>query len=95
MKIDNQSGKPANITSTVTQPKLNKVTDSLDINKTASTNVQISDQVADSNPPFSSDKVTAIKAAIAEGRFQVNSNAVATSLISTVQDLLRSQSYTA
>jgi flagellar biosynthesis anti-sigma factor FlgM len=39
--------------------------------------------------------VAEIKAAIAEGRFEVNANAVADGLISTVQDLLRSQSYSA
>ena len=75
--------------------KTNKVTDSLDINKTASSNVQISGQVNDASTTFDAAKVAEIKSAIAEGRFEVNANAVATSLISTVQDLIRSHSYTA
>ena len=42
-------------------------------------------------PPVNAAKVAAIKQAISEGRFQVNSSAVADSLIKSVTDLISSQ----
>ena len=42
-------------------------------------------------PPVNASKVAAIKQAISEGRFQVNSSAVADSLIKSVTDLISSQ----
>ena len=39
-------------------------------------------------PPVNASKVAEIKKAISEGRFQVNSSAVANSLISSVTDLI-------
>jgi len=44
-----------------------------------------------STPPANASKVAAIKQAISEGRFQVNSSAVADSLIKSVTDLISSQ----
>ncbi|MEY4210005.1 MAG: Anti-sigma-28 factor, FlgM [Pseudomonadota bacterium] len=40
---------------------------------------------------FNTEKVNQIKAAIEEGRFEVNSNAVASNLIATAHDLLNIQ----
>jgi negative regulator of flagellin synthesis FlgM len=40
------------------------------------------------NTPVNATKVAEIKKAISEGRFQVNSSAVADSLISSVTDLI-------
>lgn len=94
MKIDTLTGKFSTLTS-VSQPKASRTADAGSINRTASSNVQLSGQVSDTSATFNADKVAEIKAAIAEGRFQVNANAVADGLISTVQDLLRSQSHTA
>ena len=42
-------------------------------------------------PPVNATKVAEIKKAISEGRFQVNSSAVADSLINSVTDLIASQ----
>jgi negative regulator of flagellin synthesis FlgM len=44
-----------------------------------------------SSSPVNTVKVAAIKQAISEGRFQVNSGAVADSLIKSVTDLISSQ----
>ena len=44
-----------------------------------------------STSPVNAAKVAAIKQAISEGRFQVNSGAVADSLIKSVTDLISSQ----
>ena len=46
---------------------------------------------ATNTPPVNTAKVAAIKQAISEGRFQVNSGAVADSLIKSVTDLISSQ----
>ncbi len=43
------------------------------------------------NAPVNASKVAEIKKAISEGRFQVNSSAVADSLISSVTDLISSR----
>ena len=94
MKIDNLTGKFSTLTS-VSQPKTSKTGETDSINRTASSNVQLSGQVSDTSATFNANKVAEIKAAIAEGRFQVNANAVADGLISTVQDLLRSHTHTA
>ena len=63
-----------------------------------SSRVKLSGQALDahtSTESFDSAKVEQIKAAIAEGRFQVNANAVADSLLQTARDLVLAQSRTA
>jgi negative regulator of flagellin synthesis FlgM len=45
-----------------------------------------------SKATFNSEKVNQIKAAIEEGRFEINSGAIADSLIATANDLLNTQS---
>lgn len=42
------------------------------------------------SPAFDAKKVEAIKQAIAEGRFTINSGAIADKLLSSVQDFLKS-----
>lgn len=54
---------------------------------------QLSRQVGGSS--FDAQKVQSIKEAIAEGRFQVDSSKVADGLLSTVKDLIRSNSRSA
>ena len=61
----------------------------------SSSTVQLSEQaleVSSNSEVFDSAKVEQIKTAIAEGRFQVNANAVADSLINTARDLIKNQS---
>lgn len=55
--------------------------------------VQLSDaaQVRASEPPIDSARVQEIKAAIAEGRFRINPEAIAERLISTAQELIDAQ----
>lgn len=93
MKIDTISGKVSTL-NTINQPKSpSKVASSTPASK--SDTVQISSQLSDTSPTFDAEKVAEIKAAIAEGRFTVNADAVADSLISTVQDLIKSRTHTA
>lgn len=62
-----------------------------------SNSVQISDNAKSiaaagaSNAVFDAKKVADIKAAISEGRFQVNAEMVADGLIATVKDLIQSR----
>ena len=44
-----------------------------------------------SNAPVDSARIAEIKAAISEGRFRINAEAIADGLIDTARDLLRSQ----
>lgn len=66
-----------------------------------SSKVQLSSQLrivegqASSAGVFDAQKVQDIKAAIAEGRFQINSDVIADGLMATVKDLIRSHSRTA
>lgn len=46
---------------------------------------------AGSGAPVDSARIAAIKQAISEGRFQINAEAIADSLIDTARDLLQSQ----
>ncbi len=90
MKIDTTSGKVSALNN-IGQPKSNsKIASNESTNKANADTVQISSQLSDTSPTFNSEKVAEIKAAIAEGRFTVNPHAVADSLISTVQDLIKS-----
>ena len=60
-----------------------------------STKLQIVEGQASSAGVFDAQKVQDIKAAIAEGRFQINSDVIADGLMATVKDLIRSHSRTA
>ena len=48
-------------------------------------------QSGDAEPPVNSARVAEIRQAIAEGRFTVNTGAIADSLIATAQELVASQ----
>jgi negative regulator of flagellin synthesis FlgM len=60
---------------------------------TAGEQVQLSDlaQTRSSEPPVDNSRVQEIKAAIAEGRFRINPEAIAERLISTAQELIDAQ----
>lgn len=51
--------------------------------------VQIAGSVSSAEAPFDSQRVAEIRQAIAEGRFQVNPEKIATKLLSEVRALLR------
>jgi negative regulator of flagellin synthesis FlgM len=57
-----------------------------------SSKLQIVDGQASAAGVFDAQKVQDIKAAIAEGRFQINSEVIADGLMATVKDLIRSHS---
>lgn len=57
-----------------------------------SSKLQIVDGQAAAAGVFDAQKVQDIKAAIAEGRFQINSEVIADGLMATVKDLIRSHS---
>lgn len=62
--------------------------------ETAASTVQLSSvgsSASSSSAPVNAAKVAEIKKAISEGRFQVNSGAVADSLLKSVSDLISSQ----
>lgn len=58
---------------------------------TLSTQLQALQSTQASNAVFETKKVEAIKLAISEGRFQVNSEKVADGLLETVKDLLNAR----
>lgn len=96
MKIDNINYSTNNLTGT-NPARINKTEEGV-IQAKPSSNVQISGQAIDvqaKSDSFDSAKVEQIRAAIAEGRFQVNPSAVADSLIQTARDLVLAQSRTA
>jgi negative regulator of flagellin synthesis FlgM len=57
-----------------------------------STQIQAAQATSGSDAVFSTSKVSEIKQAISEGRFQVNSSKVADGLLDSVHDLLGSRS---
>lgn len=98
MKVDSLSSSikpqaPSSITSK--QPRNPEVNGS-PVN--ASSSVEITQSLlkirseSHNKAAFNSEKVTQIKAAIEQGRFEINSGAIADSLIATAHDLLNTQS---
>ncbi len=94
MKIDNPVGKIANPPPIDLQPKPVKITETPPVSPTPSSSVQISDQLqalgalSPDTGIFNMEKVNKIKAAIAEGIFQVNATNVAEGMITTAKDLM-------
>lgn len=98
MKIENSI---VNLTSQSSGSVKSTKADKASAPSTASATVQLSTKMqavkaqASSAGVFDAQKVQEIKAAIAEGRFQVNAEAVADGLMATVKDLIKSHSRTA
>ncbi|MFZ6658172.1 flagellar biosynthesis anti-sigma factor FlgM [Undibacterium sp. TJN19] len=101
MKIDDALNKTSGLPVSPQQARTEKPADSkADAVPTPSHNVQIStlstqlqalQSTQASNAVFETKKVEAIKLAISEGRFQVNSEKVADGLLETVKDLLNAR----
>lgn len=94
MKIDDAGKKIAGIGVGTTQTRAGKGPEKADAggkastdNVTLSTQAQATSQVGGSSV-FDSKKVDEIKAAIANGQFQVNAERVADGLMDTVKDLI-------
>lgn len=95
MKIDSLNTALNNLPGT--SPRVNKSAAG-SAESLISSNVQLSGQALDAKSTtevFDNAKVEQIRAAIAEGRFQVNAGAVADSLIQTARDLVLTQSRSA
>ncbi|WP_019141196.1 flagellar biosynthesis anti-sigma factor FlgM [Noviherbaspirillum massiliense] len=98
MKIDDSIKKAAGLSVGTTSTRSSKSADKAGaVSQPASDSVKLSPQLqalsgqlADTTV-FDSKKVEEIKAAIAEGRFQVDPEKVANGLLDTVTDLLRSR----
>lgn len=100
MKIDDALNKAAGTPLAPAQARTEKAPEKADVHATPSHNVQISSLSSQlqamqstqaSGAVFETKKVEAIKLAISEGRFQVNSEKVADGLLETVKDLLNSR----
>lgn len=100
MKIDNsnKSLAPTTVSDTSSRTNSAKVTGQMDsqgapsgvsvtLGSTSSQLRNIQSNFADT-PMVDSKKIAEIKQAISEGRFQINSSAIADSLINNVEDLL-------
>lgn len=97
MKIDDSIKKAAGLSVGTTQARPSKGAEKAGVDKTASDSVHLSSQlqalegqVANSSV-FDANKVEQIKAAISEGRFQVDPEKVANGLLDTVHDLLHAR----
>jgi negative regulator of flagellin synthesis FlgM len=94
MKIDTPVGMTPNPDPINFQPKPVKTAEPPPVNPTPSSSVQISAQLqalgalSADTAVFNAEKVNKIKAAIAEGRFQVNASVVAEGMITTARDLI-------
>ncbi len=102
MKIDRSSGPLPNANLPGAATQTSKATESGASARVAATQVQISEQVqalgaaaTSKSIPFDSKKVQDIRAAIAEGRFDVNADQIADGLLATVKDLIRAHSRSA
>jgi len=100
MKIENSVSNSPVLNTTGNGYKSVK-TDGVAARSSASSTVQLSSKLqlvetqASAAGVFDAKKVQDIKAAIAEGRFQINSEVIADGLMATVKDLIRSHSRTA
>lgn len=98
MKIDRPIGTPVSTVITNTAAPARKPAEAGAAPKTTATQVQLSPQMqalegqvnAQSHSTFDAKKVQDIRAAIAQGRFQVNAGNVADGLLASVQELIRS-----
>jgi negative regulator of flagellin synthesis FlgM len=94
VKIDDPLKKAAGLSVNTTQSRAGKATEQASVSKVPSDNVTLSPQVqelasqASTAGVFDSKKVQEIKAAIANGQFQVNAESVADGLMDTVKDLI-------
>ncbi|WP_262966170.1 flagellar biosynthesis anti-sigma factor FlgM [Methylobacter psychrophilus] len=94
MKIDNPVGNITNPPPIDFQPKPVKATEAPPVSPTPSSSVQLSEQLqalgalSPDTGIFDTEKVNKIKAAIAEGTFQVNATIVAEGMITTAKDLM-------
>ena len=100
MKIDNSPKKPGGVSVGTTQTRAGKgaeKTGGVSQPPSESDSVHLSSQLQSltqltgSSGVFDANKVEEIKAAIAEGRFQVDPEKVANGLLDTVNDLLHSR----
>lgn len=97
MKIDDSLKKTAGLGVAATSARAGKGTEKAGITKPASDNVHLSSQVQTLSAQvantgvFDAHKVEEIKAAIAQGKFQVNPEKVANGLLDTVTDLIHSR----
>lgn len=97
MKIDSSFNNANMLISNKSATRTSKSLGNSELNSSASSNVQLSDylQLHDANTgsasTFNAAKVEEIKAAIVEGRYQVNTNEIADSLIATARDILKTQ----
>ena len=95
VKIDDSMKKALGLPVTAAQTRPGKTAEKEAVGKAPSDNVTLSPkaqaitgQAAAGNGVFDSAKVSEIKAAIANGTFQVNPERVAEGLIDTVKDLI-------
>ncbi|MDO8179368.1 MAG: flagellar biosynthesis anti-sigma factor FlgM [Undibacterium sp.] len=100
VKIDDALNKTAGLPLGPPQTRTEKSPEKTEVTNTPSHSVQISSlstqlqamqNTQASGAVFETKKVEAIKLAISEGRFQVNSEKVADGLLETVKDLLNSR----
>ncbi len=96
MKIDS-TGKPvasrpvggkSRVGARTSVASSNAPSDSVDINPLAS-QIAAAEQEIRQQPAFDAEKVAAIKDAIAAGKFQINPEAIADSLIAVTRELLQ------
>jgi flagellar biosynthesis anti-sigma factor FlgM len=98
MKIDNPVGNITNPHPIDIKPKPVKTTELPLVNQTSSSSVQLSEQLkalaalSPQTEVFNAEKVNKLKAAIADGTFQVNSTHAAKGMITTAKDLITTSS---
>lgn len=94
MKIDDSMKKAAGVSAATPHTRTGKAAEKAGVDKAPTDNVTLSAKAqalagqSGSTGVFDSDKVSAIKAAIASGQFQVNAERVADGLIDTVKELI-------